>query len=240
MLNIESLKTSVQVFSKTYSSLLESRNTPSTVNQVKSLWAEKMLQLLKVNLQVVGTMSEKRPLLLIGNHISYLDIAVLIKANPDISFVAKKEVNAWPIFGKAAQAAQTIFVQRNNGSSRASARQAIGEALQNHRRVAIFPSGTTCMRETKSWKKGVFEIALDHNVLIQPFRVSYSPLRTVAYIEDDFFPFHLYQLAGLPEVQARLEFHSPVAVTDPIADCAFWSQWAQQATSPGEKHEKIS
>lgn len=234
MLNVETFKTSVQVFSKTYSCLLQTRKTPSSVDQVKSLWAEKMLRLLKIEARVIGKMSELKPLVLVGNHISYLDIAMLIKADPDFSFVAKKEIGSWPVFGPAARAADTIFVQRENGSSRAAARSAIGEALQKNRRVVIFPSGTTCLAESKPWKKGAFEIAFENKVLIQPFRISYTPLRSAAYIDKDFFPFHLYQLAGLPKIEAQIEFHAPVAVTDPIKDCAFWCQWAQQAPQKTE------
>ena len=239
MLKIESFKTSLKVFSKTYASLLAARKENSSVPQIKSLWAEQMLHLLKVDLNTVGAMSTLKPLILVGNHISYLDIVILLKSNPDFSFVAKSEIKPWPIFGKAALAAETIFVQRDNGKSRASARQAISEALLAQRRVLLFPSGTTCLTETKPWKKGAFEIAKENQVLIQPFRISYSPLRTTAYIDDDFFPLHLYQLASLPQIHAQIEFHPPVHVTDATADCTFWSQWTQQATSPQRTHEKI-
>ncbi len=238
MINIDSLKTSVQVFSETYLSLREARKKSDQVLSVKSLWAETMIQLLKIDLNIIGTMSEKKPLLLVGNHISYLDIALLVKANPDFSFVAKKEIASWPVFGNAAIAAQTIFVHRENGGSRAAARQAIGEALNNHQRVVIFPSGTTCMNETTPWKKGAFEIAFENNILIQPFRISYFPLRPAAYIGKDFFPVHLYQLARHKVVYAEIEFHPPVPVVDPIIDCAYWSQWSQRSPGAQRKYEK--
>ena len=184
------------------------------------------LCLLKINFKISGSPSHHTPLLLVGNHISYLDIALLMKACPDFSFVAKHEISRWPVFGPGAKAAQTIFVKRENNSSRIAVREAIGQAFKNNRRVVIFPSGTTCMNESKPWKKGAFEIAKDHQVLIQPFRISYTPLRTVAYIDKDFFPFHLYQVACNPNIQAHIEFHSPVAVNNPVEDCADWSRWA--------------
>ncbi len=237
MLNIESFKTSVQVFSTTYSSVLNTRNSLTSVDPIKSLWADKMIELLKIDLKIIGSISEIKPLLLIGNHISYLDIALLVKSNPDFSFVAKKEIGFWPVFGKAAKAADTIFVKRENGSSRASARKSIQEAFLNNKRVVIFPSGTTTLSEHKPWKKGAFEIAQENNVLIQPFRITYSPLRAAAYIENDFFPFHLYQLARLPRIKAQIEFHQPVPVVDALADTAFWSHWAKQASTLEKSHE---
>jgi hypothetical protein len=42
------------------------------------------------------------PSILIGNHVSYLDIPVLFYTYPNISFVSKKEVRSWPISGQAA------------------------------------------------------------------------------------------------------------------------------------------
>ena len=237
MINIDSLKTSVQVFSETYQSLLEAKKNSGQVLTVKSVWAETMLRLLKIDLNIIGMMADTKPLLLVGNHISYLDIVLLLKANPDFSFVAKKEIASWPIFGNAAIAAQTIFVQRENSGSRASARQEIVKSLKNNQRVVIFPSGTTCLNELKSWKKGAFEIALENNIMIQPFRISYSPIRPAAYIEKDFFPVHLYQLAVLKEIHAEIEFHPPVSVKDSIADCAFWSQWSRRASNAPRKYE---
>jgi 1-acyl-sn-glycerol-3-phosphate acyltransferase len=49
--------------------------------------------------------------LLVGNHLSYLDIIVLSSIRPCV-FVAKRDVAAWPFFGWLARAAGTIFIDR--------------------------------------------------------------------------------------------------------------------------------
>ena len=60
------------------------------------------------------------------------------------------------------------------------------DALANkNRSIAIFPSGTTSLREERPWKKGAFEIAKEASVPVQLFRIDYQPLRVSAYIDDD-------------------------------------------------------
>ena len=224
---LESFTKSFSVISETHKYLRKAGSSDHDIQQLKQQWAQETLQSLRVDLEIKGSVSDLPALLLIGNHISYLDIPVLLRANPRISFVAKKEIQSWPVFGAAAERIETVFVERGNGSSRQRARAAVHQGLDQGRQVVIFPSGTTCLDESKMWKKGAFEIACERKSWIQPFRISYSPLRPAAYIDRDFFPFHLMQLAGLGKIQAVLEFHEPVQVTDPLESCLRWQYWSR-------------
>ena len=220
------------VFAQTYRYLQKSKDPSSCVEELKQQWAHDILGRLRLKLQVVGEVSLDKSLLYVGNHISYLDIAILLRSVPGISFVAKHEISSWPVFGKAAQKIETVFVKREDGDSRKSARKSIHEALDRGQRVAIFPSGTTCITEKKPWKKGAFEIAHEQNHRIQPFRITYNPLRAAAYIDRDFFPVHLYSLFALENIEATIEFHEPVNVTNPLEDCRRWCEWARKVSSP--------
>lgn len=199
----------------------------SSVEELQLRWAHKTLKKFDIDMDVIGQISHQQPLLFVGNHISYVDIVLLMATVPSISFVAKKEISYWPIFGKAAQRTKTILVKRESTDSRKAARLAIEQGLQRRQRIAIFPSGTTCIDEKKSWRRGAFEIAQNNNVMIQPFRISYTPLRTVAYIDDDFFPSHIIRLSKTRSIKAKIEFHPPVPVTDAAADCEKWWRWCQ-------------
>lgn len=224
---IDSLSNSVGVFTETYRYLQRSRQIHEDVQDLKQLWAQSILNRLRVDVQVQGSISPDQSLLFVGNHISYLDIPLLMSSVRNISFVAKDELNMWPVFGEAARRVDTVFVKRENGSSRISARKSIQSALEVGRRVVIFPSGTTCLFENKPWRKGAFEIAESSNCYIQPFRISYSPLRAVAYINKDFFPLHLYNLFGTGGIKAQIEFHSPVKVNNPVLDSVKWHYWSK-------------
>lgn len=208
-------------------SVLKSYWPSSSVEDLQWEWSQKTLNMFKVSLEVTGQVAQERPMIFVGNHISYLDIALLMATVPGISFVAKKELASWPIFGHAAKKTNTIFVKREKDQSRKEARTAIAEALGNRQRVAVFPSGTTCMDEKKQWRRGIFEVAQQSKSFVQPFRVSYQPLREVAYIDDDFFPTHLLRLMALRNIPAKIEFHEPVQILDPQRDCDQWHQWSQ-------------
>ncbi len=171
------------------------------------------------------------PLLLVGNHVSYLDIPFLMLACSKVSFLAKSEVGRWPIIGDGARAMDTIFVERDSGTQRASAKAAVIRGLQQGRRIVLFPSGTTSLDESKVWRRGAFEIAQTQGVRIQPFRIRYLPLRRSAYIDRDIFPVHLFRLAQGGKVTATLEFHPPQWVEDIASSCQKWQNWAQEGIS---------
>jgi lyso-ornithine lipid O-acyltransferase len=214
-------------FQQTSHYLIKSRKKNASIPDLQTSWAKETLNRFNIQLHVTGFPDEQKPLLFVGNHISYLDIALLMVAIPNVSFVAKKELGLWPIIGTAARAMNTIFVNRNSSDSRAAARQAVREGLLSGKRIVIFPSGTTKLDEAQEWRKGAFEVAKEIGANIQPFRLTYSPLRHSAYIDDDFFPLHLYNIAGGPQITARLEFHKPVPVGDPKEDCLKWQNWTK-------------
>lgn len=207
--------------------LKRSRQAGVSIPLLQKAWARETLTRFNVSLDVSGTVSESRPLILVGNHISYMDIPLLMSAADGISFVAKNELSKWPIIGQAAMAMNTIFVKRGCKTSRSLARQSIAEGIANNKRVVVFPSGTTTLQETVPWRLGIFEIAKDLGVEVQPFRLTYSPLRSTAFIDEDIFPIHLYRLFNLPKIQARLEFGEPFKVLDPTAESQKWKAWTQ-------------
>lgn len=219
-----------QVFTKTLSYLSLSRDPGFEIEDLKERWTSEILRHLNVELDLKGELSNESPLILVGNHISYLDILLVLQSGRDLSFVSKKELASWPILGAAASKVKTIFVQRESIQSRKAAREEIRRSLvEDKKRVVIFPSGTTCMSESKPWKKGAFELAFENQIPIQPFRIRYQPLRAVAYIDDDSFFSHLMALTSHKKIKATLEFHAPVMVQDPVFDSVHWQSWTQRS-----------
>ncbi len=217
--------------------VLKSYLPSSSVEDLQWDWSQRTLAKFKVSLQVKGQIHHQRPMIFVGNHISYFDIVLLMSTVPAVSFVAKKELANWPIFGHAARKTKTIFVKREKDQSRKEARTSILQALTDQQRICVFPSGTTGLNESKVWRRGIFEVAQQANALVQPFRVSYEPLREIAYIDDDFFPLHLLRLMRLKKIRAKIEFHKPVHITNPEADCETWRQWSQDSAFHKSNHE---
>ena len=61
-------------------------------------WSQKLLAILHVRLEVRGALTDARPLMLVGNHVSWVDIFAVDSVLP-VRFVAKSEVRAWPFVG---------------------------------------------------------------------------------------------------------------------------------------------
>ncbi len=215
------------IFYQTHLHLNIAKKNPHLVSELKQKWAREVLKIVNVDVEIIGKPSLQPSLLFLGNHISYLDIPLLMAACEDIAFVAKSEVKVWPVIGKAAELIGTVFVQREKKESRAKAKLQIGENLKNKKRIALFPSGTTCITESKPWKNGAFDIAYRSKTMVQPFRLTYTPLREAAYIDDDTFISHLLNLFKHPRIQAKIEFHQPVAINDIEADCVYWQKWSK-------------
>lgn len=228
---IGSFGTALSVFTRTYGYLGRSRRPGADIEILKRDWALETLTAMGVKVQVIGEPYTDGPLVMVGNHISYLDIPLLMGTAPGVSFLSKSEIRSWPIIGYGAEVIGTTFVKREDGKGRASAKNQIGESLQSGARVVLFPAGTTSTRETQYWRKGAFEIAAQYGVPLQPFRLRYSPLRVAAFIDDDNFAFHLFQLAQARGVDATIEFHPPVRVTNPILSCGEWYRWSRDPLS---------
>ena len=158
-------------------------------------WANDVLGVISIDVEIKGVPPEmSRPVLFVGNHLSYVDIPLLMASVP-VVFVAKEEVSKWLVIGQASKKAGTVFVKRESGKSRAHAADAIAESILNRgQSIGIFPSGTTCLTEDKPWRHGAFKLAQRHQIPVQPFRIRYEPLRKLAYIDKDTFATHLLAL----------------------------------------------
>ena len=86
-------------------------------------WACRMLECIGVELQVRGGVPVVGPVLLVSNHISWLDILVLHAAR-HCRFISKADIAHWPLVGTLATAAGTLYITRE---SRRDALRVVGE-----------------------------------------------------------------------------------------------------------------
>lgn len=201
------------------------RRKPARIDGVKSRWAREILRTFRMDLTVSGRV-DAGPVLFVGNHVSYLDIPLLM-AHAPVHFLAKREIGRWPLFGDAMRVGGTLFVDRSSKDSRAEAGHSLAKLVRHDgKAIAVFPSGTTTVDESVPWRQGVFRIAHEHGIPIQPFRLSYEPLRPAAFIGKDTFVPHLWKLLGL-KVKARLEFGETRRVEDPQRECTELWRWSQ-------------
>lgn len=140
----------------------------------------------------------------ISNHVSWLDIPVIGSRYP-VYFLSKAEVAQWPLIGRLAKAAGTLFIQRGSGDSGKVSDQ-VGLHLKAGRSVLFFPEGTTTNgHSVKRFFSKLFAAAIDTQSKIQPVLVCYryeDGLHPYApFIDDDEFFAHVLDiLKGEPMV----------------------------------------
>jgi 1-acyl-sn-glycerol-3-phosphate acyltransferase len=98
------------------------------------------LKSIDVELSVEGQPPERG--LIVSNHVSYLDILAYSAAVPCV-FISKADVADWPIFGRYARWAGSVFVRRHDRTDAARANVSVGESLDSGVPVVLFPEGTT-------------------------------------------------------------------------------------------------
>lgn len=207
---------------------LSPEKSKETVEKLKKDWAIASLKNLGVSFQVKGASVAQEPLLFVGNHLSYLDIPLIMAVAP-VAFVAKEELSHWPVIGSACKSVGTVFVKRESVDSRKSAVDKIADAcILGGQSICLFPSGTTSVNESKPWRRGAFEIAKVKSLKVQPFRLNYFPRDIVAFVGDDALVPHLWRLLRTSEVKAEIEFYNPINITDSEKSVLEWQNWAAE------------
>jgi 1-acyl-sn-glycerol-3-phosphate acyltransferase len=105
-------------------------------------WAQSLLDVLAVRVYVHGTLDAARPLMLVANHVSWLDIFAIQSVQP-VRFVAKTETRRWPFLGWLSERAGTLFIDQARRRDTHRINALVAECLRAGEVFAIFPEGTT-------------------------------------------------------------------------------------------------
>jgi 1-acyl-sn-glycerol-3-phosphate acyltransferase len=171
-------------------------------------------RILGLRVHVQGTLSAKRPLMLVCNHSSYIDILALGNRLP-VAFTPKKEIARWPVIGFCSKLAGCVFVERTPKAI-AATKGEIAKRLATGRVMCIFAEGTTNNgTDLKPFKSSLFSLAEGTNIAIQPAALHYShrngaPLDAqgrakVAWYDDMSLLPHLWQLLRARRIDAQLQ-----------------------------------
>lgn len=176
-----------------------------------------LMRLLRVRLRIAGVSAANRPRLVAANHISWIDIIVLMSVEP-LSFLAKREVAGWPVIGPFARLQGTIFVDRARRRSIPGANAAMAERMREGRSVLLFPEGTTgCGLGLRKFHSSHFAAARDlltkhtevDSVAVQPVALSYSS-PSAAWVGDAFLLPHVWSVLKGEPLFCDLIFGEPL------------------------------
>jgi len=171
-------------------------------------WARRLVRALGIDLIVHGE-PPQGPHLLLANHRSYVDIVAILSQLP-CAFLAKAEVERWPLFGTAARLMHTVFVQRDDLSSRKLAREGALALLQRGLPFAAFPEGTTFRGPgILPFYPGLFRMAEQYDFPIVPVAIEYEDSED-AWVGDDSFVAHFLTAFRKRRMRVRLVFGKPI------------------------------
>ena len=133
-----------------------------------------LLKILGIEVKLIGQKASIRPLILAGNHTSYIDIIILGSIMP-ICFIAKQEIKSWFLFGFLAKLQNTIFIKRKNLRTLENIKN-INKDLGSESAIVLFPEGTTNSgKKVLNFKSSLFNLFESNNTLrLQNFSLCYT------------------------------------------------------------------
>lgn len=155
-----------------YHQRLDSRAARCKVEAATNRVASAVLWLFGVRVRCSGRPADG-PVLIAANHLTWLDTFVLHSVRT-MSFVAKAEIDSWPVLRFMARAGGTIFHRRGSHDSSQDAVSAMVARLTSGRRVAIFPEGGVLPgAEIHHFHARMFRAAVDAGCPVQPVMIRY-------------------------------------------------------------------
>ncbi len=175
-------------------------------------WALTLLARTAIKLVVVGTPPRSGPLLLVSNHVSWLDIYV-IYAVCHCRFVAKADVGRWPLIGTLASAVGTLFIERESPRDALRVVRQIADSLHGGDMIAVFPEGTSSDgADVLPFHANLVQAAIASDAPVQPIALRYADARSASrslapcYINQDTLMGSLWRTLSAPPLCVTLTF----------------------------------
>ena len=137
-------------------------------------WSVRMLRCLGVDVRVSGQ-AHPGAVLMVANHVSWLDIPALHASAPQARFVSKSNIAHWPLLGRLARAGGTLFIERERKRDALRVVHEVADALRQSDAVAVFPEGTTgAGHDVLPFHANLLQAAITTATVVQPILLRYS------------------------------------------------------------------
>lgn len=194
---------------------------------ITQLWHKGVLKIANTKIIITGNIPKKSRNFYVGNHFSSMDIPILgsvIRA----SFVAKADVESYPIFGFLASIQQTVFISRNQTRAKLVMEQ-IKTMIVSEKDLIVFPEGTsTDASHIMPFKSSLFSVPIecaDTGITINPFTLELLSVegstdltrtrRNLFTLSPDVeFWQNFISIFSLSEAVVRLHFYDPIIVSN--------------------------
>lgn len=179
-------------------------------------WSRAVVRASGVRVRISGAAPPAGGLLMVANHVSWLDIPLLGAVRP-ARMLAKADIRAWPVAGALVARSGVLFIERDRIRALPETVARIAGALRGGAAVVAFPEGSTwCGRAQGRFRRAVFQAALDAGVPVQPVRVRYrgaggGASTTPAYVGDDALLTSVWRVVSSRGIVAEVEVRPVVA-----------------------------
>ncbi|MBC7598323.1 MAG: 1-acyl-sn-glycerol-3-phosphate acyltransferase [Polaromonas sp.] len=191
------------------------RLQPSQQSAQVQAWALALLGHAGITLEIRGRPPITGPVLLVSNHISWLDIPVMHAAR-HCRFISKSDVQDWPLIGTLATAAGTLYIERSSRRDALRMVHLMRDALHANEVLAVFPEGTTGDgRALLAFHANLLQAAVSANAPVQPVglrfadkssgQTSYAP----SYIGDETLVGSIWRTLCAPAIVAVVHYGEP-------------------------------
>jgi len=200
-------------------------------------WGRKMCAICKCHVTVRG-MPPKPPFVLVCNHLSYVDIPVLLSLLDGVP-IAKKEVRSWPIIGYACEGVGVLFVDRTRRRDLLRVNEEIAANVHDRQGVFFFPEGTSSKgADVLPFKPSLLAFPASQGLPVSYASITYQthgnepPAHEAIcwWRDEDLFFWHALKCFGVKTFDASISFGSePVLNADrkELAD-ALWHRMKEQ------------
>ena len=209
---------------------LLARSGPRWARALPHWYHRGVCRMLGVRITIEGDIAPDRPVLLVSNHVSWLDIPVLSALAP-VSFVAKQDVDGWPFVRRLARLQRTIFVDRERRGAVHGTARTITDRLKDGDHIVLFAEGTSSDgNRVLPFRTSLFaaakpsggDAALARGIYVQTLALAYTRLHglplgrhhrhIVAWYGDMEMAGHVWSLLRRGPLDVQIRIGPPVAL----------------------------
>jgi 1-acyl-sn-glycerol-3-phosphate acyltransferase len=194
------------------------RASPARQDRILRWWGRGVLRALRVTPLVRGAAPGlQAPVLLVANHVSWLDIFAIHAVKP-VRFVAKADIHSWPVLGWLCARTGTLFIERDRARHALHVIHAMRARLTAGFSIGIFPEGTSSAGDyVRAFHAALFQAVPGQGAMV-PVALRYldalgEPTKAAAYAGEVTLVECLRNILGQPKLFVELNFEEPLDVS---------------------------